>query len=443
MGQLLAVRKGEHVMSTMTGTMRRTILSSVVGALIALGAVGAARAEVASDKPGAILVLPKIVIDTSGRLGPKTDTIVQVTNTSNSVIAARCFLVDATSQCSNRSATDPLNFCTAELAAQNKPFGQGGCPVGGACVPRWLERDFQMKLTKRQPVSWKVSDGLPTFPCDAIGGPAPCPPGQTNTGSNGSPSSVPPAGDVFFGEIKCIEVDPADFKPTIGFDPTNNAAGDLKGEATIVSVDAAGAVDARKYNGIGIQSTTINNRDDVLFLGGDPAVAEYNGCPNVLIMNHLFDDATVVTHGTTAPTSARVRTDLTVVPCSEDFNVQENNLGGAVLQFLVYNEFEQRFSTSTNFTCFREVPLSDIDTRPGPNGDPQSIFNVGVQGTLAGQTRIRPVAGQTLANAVLGIIEEFWTCTSGPNGRCSSATNLHFTGTPDKRDEVVLSTGLP
>lgn len=432
---LPAVRKGEDVMSMMTGNRRRSILSGLVGAVIAVGIVGTTRADVTSDRAAAILVYPKIVVDTSGALfGAPTDTVVQITNTSNSVVAARCFLVNATSHCSNF----PSRACTVETASSV-------CPAGGACVASWIERDFKMTLTKRQPISWKVSEGLPTFPCDVITNP-PCPGGQSNTGSDGSPSSIPPAPeDPFVGELKCVEVDPGDFKPRSGFNPANQGGGDLKGEATIVSATPGGslpgaAVDVRKYNAIGIESTAVNDHNDVLCLGGGvttacPLGAEYNGCPNVLIMNHFFDDADVVTHR--GEVSGSVTTDLTVVPCSEDFRLQVGN--SAVLQFLVFNEFEQRFSTSTSVTCFREVQLSDIDTRPGPFGNAQSIFNVGVQGTLTGQTRIRPVAGATLGNTVLAVTEEFWDFSDGPGGRFSDAANVHFTGTRALGDLLILN----
>jgi hypothetical protein len=165
-----------------------------------------------------------------------------------------------------------------------------------------------------------------------------------------------------------------------------------------------------------------------------------------LIVNHFFDDADVVTHG--GRVEGSVVSDLTVIPCGEDFRVQENNLGGAVMQFLVYNEFEQRFSTSTSFQCWREVQLSDIDTRPGPFGNAQSIFNVGVQGTLTGQSRIRPVEGSVFGNTILGVLEEFWGCElspgiSGFNSTCSASANLHFTGTRQKGDLLILSPELP
>ena len=79
------------------------------------------------------------------------------------------------------------------------------------------------------------------------------------------------------------------------------------------------------------------------------------------------------------------------------------------MQFLVYNEFEQRFSASKRVTCLTELPLSDIDTRLGPTDDFASIFNVQVEGTLTGQTVMRSVAGTetTRGHGILAIAEEF------------------------------------
>jgi hypothetical protein len=440
-----AVRKGEQVMSTMMGNMRRVILVGLVAGAFVAVATDASRGDVRSDQPGAILIWPKIVVDTSGQFGPATDTEIQVTNTSNAVIAARCWIVNATSHCSN----NPGQAC----------LESNQCPPGGLCVPQWSDIDFRMTLTKRQPISWKASDGLPVFPCDGITGDS-CPFGQSNRGSDGGPSFVPPVQeDPFFGEMKCVQVDPNTFRPSRGADPANNLAGDLKGEATVVSAgleeNSPLIVDARKYNAVALQATELAGQalpcpephqnvppEDCLRIGGDGA--QYNACPNVLIMNHFFDDAVVVSHR--GEIRASVVSDLTVIPCGEDFRVQENNLGGAVMQFLVYNEFEQRFSTSTSFQCWREVQLSDIDTRPGPFGNAQSIFNVGVQGTLTGQSRIRPVAGPVFGNTILGILEEFWECDPDehPDGVCTTASNLHYApGTRAKGDLLILSPELP
>jgi hypothetical protein len=445
MSEPQAVRKGEHVMSTMMGNMRWAILAGLVaGAVVTCAGVRGARADVTSDQPGAILIWPKIVVDINGELGPQRDTEIQVTNTSNSVIAARCWIVDATSHCSNA----PDRACLEST----------DCPIGGLCIPQWSDIDFRMTLTKRQPVTWNASQGLASFPCPGIVGDN-CPFGQSNRGSDGSPSFVPPVQETpFFGEMKCVEVDANTFQPSRGFDPANNLAGDLKGEATIVTLEehenesSADLLDARKYNAIALEATARAGNPETCPIPGVPPelclqiggpLAQYNGCPNVLIVNHFFDDAEVPSNG--GRVDGGVVSDLTVIPCGEDFRLQENRLGGAVMQFLVYNEFEQRFSTSTNFQCWREVQLSDIDTRPGPFGNAQSIFNVGVQGTLTGQSRIRTVAGPDFGNTILGVLEEFWQCDPErhPEGVCSTAANLHQTGTRDQGDLLIISPELP
>lgn len=420
-------------MSTMTANKWRGTFYSLVAGLVVLSGVATAHAvaSVASDASGAIIIFPKIVVDTSGVFGDPTETEIQITNTSNSVISARCFWVNATSHCSNAPAT----ACTADSEVSGSPR----CPPGGSCVAQWTENDFRFTLTKRQPIAFNAGEGLPIFPLadsSAIGG-------QNNNNSDGSPSAIPPVGeDPFFGELKCVQVDPSDFRPSIGFNPGNNAGGDLAGHATIVRADSA-TVDARKYNGVVLQSTTINDGDETLNIGGPNA--EYAGCPNVLILDHFFDNGNLQSHrsGGAFQLSNDVTTDLTVVPCSEDFRLQENNLGGAVLQFLVFNEFEQRFSSSTSFTCFKEVQLSDIDTRAGTSDNPKSIFNVAVQGTLTGQTRIRSVINGDRANGVLGIAEIFTDCSTGPDGTCSSAENLHIAGSRTQGDQLILSPELP
>jgi hypothetical protein len=420
---LLAVRKGEDVMSTMTGNMPRTILFGVIGTLVVAGAVKLARADVASDKPGAILVFPKIVVDTSGVLGPKTDTEIQITNTTDKLtpslhgVGVRCFIVDATWHCQNA----PKTACTVagEADAATRRCGGYLC-VQDTCA----ERDFQLTLTKRQPITWKASEG---------------------------PSGLPAAQvqeDPFIGELKCIEADPDTFAPIAGLDPVNNNGGDLKGEATIVSV-SDGLVDARKYNAIGIQAvgpTSVG--DDLTLTMGGPDPQEYNGCPKALIVDSLFDNAQVSTHA--GASVGEVTTDLTFVPCSEDLLNQVPT--SALLQFIVVNEFEQRFSTSTGFSCLKEVQISDIDTRAGSFGNAQSIFNVAVEGTLSGQIRIRPVAGATSDGRVLAISEEFWgcraddtaclassTCPLYPDGirRCTATTNVNIIPPPPASDPKV------
>lgn len=173
--------------------------------------------------------------------------------------------------------------------------------------------------------------------------------------------------DPFRGELKCI---------LVGADEQPIDRNWLKGEATILDTDTS---DIAIYNAIGIQAIEgANNRDDTLILG-----EEYNACPNIIEILHFFDDANEPAHGD------NVRTELTFVPCSQDFNLQIPKR--ITVQFLVFNEFEQRFSTSRPIDCLTTVPLSDLVPRPGDEDDFASIFNVAVQGTLTGKTLARGV----------------------------------------------------
>lgn len=414
-------------MRTKVMIRRQVVLAGIVAATMVLASAGTATADVVSDQSGAVLIFPKIVVDTTGAFGPPTDTELQITNTSNSVVSARCVLIDTTPRCIGTDGT-PDTACSVAGEAD----GDGRCAT--TCTPQWRKgNDFQFTLTKRQPISWKASDGLLSFPC---GGPVQDPNQPsgcqfgTNTGTDGSPSSIPPVGDdPFYGEIKCAQVDPEDFEPTVGFSDGNDRGGDLSGKATIVSAEP---VDARKYNAVHLQSTGFNNGDDILQIGGPDA--EYNGCPHALILQHVFDGAEVEYQGGISVVS----TDLTLVSCSQDFlNDQTSPI---TLQLLVFNEFEQRFSASQKFDCWTEVRISDLVNRPGSADDAFSLWNVNVQGTLTGQTRIRPVASTTRANGVLGIGEEFWDRLNG-NGPAphSSAFQLNLSGTNMLGDQIILT----
>src|SRR5262249_23744371 len=114
---------------------------------------------------------------------------------------------------------------------------------------------------------------------------------------------------------------------------------------------------------------------------------------------------------TAATFQTRIATEVTLIPCTEDFKNQQPELSTTTAQFLVYNEFEQRFSTSAPVECFKEIRLSDIDAA---NPNTRSIFSAAVGGTLTGQTKIRGVENnegsqvtRPHGNALLGVAEEF------------------------------------
>jgi len=391
-------------MSTKMGFWR----SALAGAAVLLLSSGAVSARIIEAKgistimSGAILVYTDLELD----LDNGVDTRIQLTNTSEFLTRVDCYYINANSHCGG----DGGPVCRTDLDCSAFP--------GLRCLPGWAKTDFRLTLTKRQPISWSLGDGLGQLPLGNT-------PGQNNQFNEGS---IPPAPEnPFIGELRCIQMDAGDADR-----PSDR--NDLKGETTVVTL-GEGVIDARKVNAIAIKA--IEGAQDgvlnVLNIGGPDA--EYGafpadgqesnvGCPNIWTVNHFFEGAPVVTHE--GSVARNVNTELTVVPCGA--NLLTDIPGNATLQFLIYNEFEQRFSTSTRIDCYRETRLADIDTRPGLDGDRRSIFSVGTQGTLTGMSRVRSVSGATDndneydGNGVLLQLEELWglgTCSDGAGGASS------------------------
>lgn len=412
----------------MRTVMRKPILTGTLAVLgtVFLGA-GAAQARVTSDRSAAILVWPKLVYSSAedtvlSPSGVTIDTTIQLTNTSSEEVHLRCFYVNANSHCSN----NPTRVCSTH-ADCNLEF------LGGLCVPGWIEVDFEINLTPHQPIVWNLGDGRPVLPCSDF----PCAPGGVS-GTFTNVGNIPPANeDPFVGELKCIQVGPNN-------EPVDR--NDIKGEATIVTVSPNGGqtVDARGYNAVGIRAIEgANDGDNTLRIG-----EEYEGCPSVLILDHFFDDAVEPINGD------YVKTHLTLVPCSENFELQAPF--PTTVQLLVFNEFEQRFSASRNVTCFKEYELCSLGTgRDRPYNAPgyddpnfqscrRSVFSAFVNGTLTGQTRIRGVdaGSESYGNGLVGVAEEFYRLADDANDVTatfsSAAFNLHHVGVRDRIDIINL-----
>ena len=247
--------------------------------------------------------------------------------------------------------------------------------------------------------------------------------------------------DPFIGELKCIAVDEiahARSRATISIGEVLIGASNRSGAG-----DRSGRVQRHRHPGacqhlpekrdLQLDWHALSQRlrgpartiaTTTLVLGRAGASAEYEGCPNILILDHYFDGAVdpVVTNlcqpdgtcsvsgtpcindnecvdnicrarrlhrhrhpcaafrptaktpaiptnvctlsgehclhdedctiPTSGPASAR---DLTLVPCTEDFKNQRPELSKTTAQFLVFNEFEQRLSTSIPIECFKEI----------------------------------------------------------------------------------------
>lgn len=350
----------------------RTMKMMFLGAAVALS-MGAANADVVSDRGAAILIWPDIKADAAEGI----DTIVQISNTSQfQSVLVHCFYENANSHCSNtgRVCVQPSDCCDSST----------GC---GICQPGWLETDFRVRLTPRQPLGWIASQGLTEFPLTGRAG-SRGPDGSSNAGSR-----VPPtAEDPYTGALKCI---------AINDDGTPSDRNVLKGESTWVNPDA----DVAKHNAIGIQAIEgAVNDDNVLVLGGEEA--EYNGCSNFLIVNHMFD---LGIHPAIDEVDAQSLTNIVLVPCTQDMLRQIP--GSAVVQFLVYNEFEQRFSTSRTVNCKADWQLSNIDTTNAT----RSIFSAAVAGTIVGQSRLNPIGSGLIGIANEVVADGTYSSTSSFN----------------------------
>ena len=353
------------------------------GAAMLLGGVvlwaGAARADYTTTNPAAILVFPKVVFDTNAG----TDTTIQITNTSPAPVNVRCYLVNA------------VTPSTTTLP----PITTTGC----------VETDFAFTLSPFQPLMWKLSAGTTNdpFAAEAL--------------FMNSSAAIPQAPtDPMYGELKCIEVDGSEA-------PTDS--NDLKGEASI-ETEVDGAIDINSYNAVGLQAIPgANNTDNNLVLGG--ASAEYEGCPLYLILDNFFDGAVEPID------SDKVTTDLVLVPCSENFLTQ--TWAKTTVQFLVFNEFEQRFSTSRSSQCYTEATLSSLDLPTASTAEQNnlSIFSAAVEGTLTGQTLIR---GSDTTGAgshgLLGVAEEFHR---GSGGTHTASFSLVQRAPRTGADTIVLA----
>jgi hypothetical protein len=338
------------------------VAAFVAGSVLA---IAPALGNTYSDQGAAVLVWPKIVVRTSA---PATDTLIQINNLDrNNTTAAHCFYVNANSHCANTGAV-------CESASDCEQNG-----IFAPCVEGWIEVNFDVILTPNQPLAWSASDGL-------SGSDIPCPGTLGSSCSGNQGTRVPPVTESpFIGELKCIQSDPITRFP---IQCSGSACqNDLAGTATIFRASQANGADGLGYNAVGLRTFGDNDGDRVLNIGGPNA--EYEPCHDVLILNHFFD-------GAMDPVgNLPVETELTLVPCTQDFLTQTTD--AVTAQFLVYNEFEQRFSTSRQVRCLLDIVISNIDTSQSE----RSIFSVGTSGTIAGQTRIHGVGGGLIGAAVV------------------------------------------
>jgi hypothetical protein len=362
--------------------MKSSIQTCLVLVSLAISSLLSTALAISSDQPAAIVTYPQIVVDTANGV----DTFLHITNRDPGAVDARCFLENH-----NRHCDDSGNVC----------LDDSECPAS-FCRQDFAVDEFTVRLTARQPFGWQASVGATTLP---------------HPDNQGSIPAVPE--DPFRGSLRCVAAD-EDGAPV-----DRNV---LKGTATLERFvnGAPVELDAARYNAVGFQAIPgANDGDNELILGG--AQAEYEGCPNTVLINHFFDFAIEpMTH------SSQVLTDLIVVPCGRDLFHEEE--GPPIATFLVYNEFEQRFSSSRAVNVRLDGQMSLIDTDQ-PN---RSVFSAGVAGTLTGQTLMSSPGG----GGVLAVAVERHESIGVPGGTTASAAfNLHSQG--ERSGAEVFRIGRP
>lgn len=394
---------------------------------VAVAMASASAAQVTTEKSSSILIFPRVVSNQF------SNTVIQITNTSNSMVHAHCFYV-------NGALTFP------------------DLPPGPFNPPLWTEIDFDIWLTKQQPTHWVVRDGRLVNAADA-----PCSnqaPNGSDATSNGifengyfacndagiDPGRIPPVVEYFTGELKCIEVDQA------GAPLSGNH---LKGEATVTEfnvcdlgdpldpedgrcrlqpsqpcVDDSGCAgplsSVSKYNALGVLGNENNDGDPVLCLGGEPTEecpngAEYDACPQFWIANHFAQQApNPISEGGTVSSS------WTIVPCTQNFETQAPETVDIFIE--TTNEFEQSFSSFASVTCWEELALEAINP---------ITFGYPALGTTFAQSRLRATA-QT-ASGFLMVQSEGYTSSASQSAVVATAdVNLHIEGARATADLITI-----
>ncbi len=267
-----------------------------VAALAVLISAQVGWTDVTTERPGSILILPKVVYQPGVR-----DTVIEISNTTNSLIHAKCWYV-------NGAPLDPTQL-----------------PDPVTNPPLWQANDFTIWLTRQQPTHFVASRGRQVDPTDALG----------TDGAGFDPGSVPPVIPGFTGELICVQVDGS------GVPVPGNA---LKGEAKLLGPGST----VSEYNAIAVVGNQPTGDPDVLSLNN----TDYGACPAALAFTHVAEGAPDLVFG--QPTSS----SFTAVPCSQDF---ANNLPSTVsVSVESYDELEVLRSTTFSVPCFLSSSLDDI-----------------------------------------------------------------------------------
>ncbi len=462
-----------------------TGLAAVLAAIALTG--GQAGADVASDKAGSVIIFPKVIADGT------RDTLISLTNTWNSTAFVHCEYRQGLGTCLLNGAP-----CSTDTDCIGQGFCQGplprclsngrrcrtvdDCPSGDICGGvddlRCRTANFDLVLTRQQPTIWRVSTGrVLDLTADPDGSCDPDPDGSlqqvcpgfffslcdpenpdpdTCDPLNPSGRVLPPPGSPSFqGELRCFQF----AQDMEGMNPQDA----IKGEAIIETLDSP---QISKYNSINIEGGT-DSGDLVLKLNN----VEYNACPTELeFTNHAVGAGDPVVNSLLpaadcAVTGCPVRTEITVVPCSSDYEHEEGVPETAALNFEFFDEFEAlRASRGVELQCWANLDLDDL-TDFAPNGTTYLKTRVTSQGTGRCRAGSDPSCtgpngsckGNVCASdadcgaggacgpvsGILAVVEEFFQTDASEEGSApegSAAANVYMVGTRQGRCRDTLAT---
>lgn len=345
-------------MSTVKGLRAGRVALVLVGMMLPAGTV-AAQERFTTERPSSVLIFPKVI-----NTCPSSDTIIQITNTTNMLTQAHCFYV-------------------------NGQFFNG--------QPLWQVTDFAIVLTRQQPTHWSACRGRAVNPLDP----------QTQSAGI-DPGLVPPVPPGFTGYLMCVEVD-------AGGAPVSSNS--LKGEGTVGVITAPGGANrVSKYNAVGIQACDVggcagagvaNDGDNVLELNN----LEYAACPGGALVNFIAEGGPDPALDGAGNTPSQVSTNLAMVPCGGDF---ENLIPPVTTQlFSVRNEFEEPGGGTVPIECWSSRTLDD------PFFGNQ--LTIGGLDTEFGTMILRPAPGSVPILGVANVLH-----VAGDGSSDTAATNLHF-----------------
>jgi hypothetical protein len=374
-------------------TMQRVRAGWLVGALgvCVLFLSGAARAQLltTTERPGSILIFPKVVNDGT------RDTVIQITNTGTMLNRVRCFYLDSAS-------------CEAQ--------------------------DFEIALTKQQPTIWRVGEGRRVSSTDGF-------PGI-------DPGNVGPRPPGFIGALICVEV-AEDDSPL----PMDKLKGEATLEPSALAIGIGNQEYSKYNAIALQGATNLGEGDNVLNLdtseyAGCPAASRVNFIPDGSTSESIetfgnggtcVDTTPAVpldtgigcnvnaqdcTTGPCAPTGpdtcecrggkSRVSTILTVLPC--DLDLENASFPQVTVDIDGTDDMERHFSTSHPLTCWGSFAAGSATGT--------AEFATAVLSTPSGESPI------------VGVAESFFA--DSLQNTASTAANLHMEGT-DKTGVITLT----